>query len=350
MSAASARAPSHGASSRPPARASPARACSSTRSPPRSIPTARPSPRARIVDGGGAEGPGGPIGPLSAAVDGEGDFDVGFGSGVASLDARGTEATLATPVRMDDGAGDVAGDPVLTRADNGALAAAWKVDEHGAGAVGVLERRADGTPNRELVSAPGGGTVHQLQLGASHHGDALIGFLQGDGANTKIAVVVVRAPPGEFVLDTPSGWVHAAKVPLQWETPLAGAGKLTYDVLVDDREVAENLTATETILSGSEIANGVHTIQVEATDSLGQVVDSIPATIKVDRSPPKVSVRVRGSSVTVRVSDGAKGQVSGVDTSSVHVKLRGRALRAWSHRAYSSLLLRWLLHCDRHGN
>ena len=49
---------------------------------------------ARIVDGGGAEGPGGPIGPLSMAVDGEGDFDVGFGSGVASLDARGTETTL----------------------------------------------------------------------------------------------------------------------------------------------------------------------------------------------------------------------------------------------------------------
>jgi hypothetical protein len=274
---------------------------------------------ARIVDGGGAEGLGGPIGPLSMAVDGEGDFDVGFGSGVASLDARGTETTLSAPVRMDDGASDAAGDPVLTRADNGALAAAWKVDEHGAGAIGVLERRADGTPNRQLVSAPGGGAVHQLQLGASHHGDALIGFLQGDGANTKIGAVVVRAPPGEFVLDTPSGWVHATKVPLQWETPLAGAGKLTYDVLVDDTEVAENLTTTETILSGSELANGVHTIQVEATDSLGQVVDSIPATIKIDRSPPKVSVRVRGSSVTVRVSDGAKGQVSGVATSSVHV-------------------------------
>ncbi len=294
---------------------------------------------ARIVDGGGAEGLGGPIGPLSMAVDGEGDFDVGFGSGVASLDARGTEASVSTPVRMDDGASDAAGDPVLTRADNGALAAAWKVDEHGAGAVGVLERRADGTPNRQLVSAPGGGTVHQLQLGASHHGDAIVGFLQGDGANTKIGAVVVRAPPGEFVLDTPSGWVHASKVPLQWETPLAGAGKLTYDVLVDDTEVAENLTTTETVLSGSELSNGVHTIQVEATDSLGQVVDSIPATIKVDRSPPKVSVRVNGSSVTVRISDGAKGQVSGVATNSVHVKFgdgrSGHDRTVLSHR-YSS--------------
>ncbi len=276
---------------------------------------------ARIVDGAGAEGPGGPVGPVSMAVDGEGNFDAGFGSGVASLDARGSEKTLSAPVRIDDGSSDAAGDPVLTRADNGALAAAWKVDEHGAGAVAVLERRADGTPNRQLVTAPGGGTVHQLDLGASHHGDALIGFLQGDGANTKIGAVVVRAPPGEFVLDTPSGWVHAAKVPLQWETPLAGAGKLTYSVLVDDREVAENLTATETILSGSQIPSGVHTVQVEATDSLGQVVDSIPATLKIDRTPPRVRVRVRvnDSSVTVRVSDGAKGQGSGVNAGSVRV-------------------------------
>ena len=279
---------------------------------------------ARIVDGGGAEGPAGiegPAYPLSMTVNGEGDFDVGFGAGVASFDARGNETEVSSaPVRLDEGTSDVPGEPVLTRADNGALAAAWKVDEHGAGAVAVLERRADGTPNRQLVSAPGGGAVHQLDLGGSHHGDALIGFLQGDGANTKIAAVVVRAPPGEFVLDTPATWVRATRVPLQWETPLAGAGKLTYSVLVNDREVAENITSTETTLTGSEVSNGVHTIQVEATDSLGQVVDSVPATLKVDRTPPRVSVRVRGGSVIVRVSDGPRGQSSGVATGSVHVR------------------------------
>ncbi len=174
---------------------------------------------ARIVDGGGAEGPGGPIGPVSAAVDGEGDFDVGFGSGVASLDARGTEATLSTPVRMDDGSSDAAGDPVLTRADNGALAAAWKVDEHGAGAVGVLERRADGTPNRQLVAAPGGGTVHQLQLGASHHGDAIVGFLQGDGANTKIGAVVVRAPRASSCSTPPPAGCTRRRCPCSGKPP-----------------------------------------------------------------------------------------------------------------------------------
>jgi hypothetical protein len=275
---------------------------------------------ARIVDGGGAEGLAGPLGPLSLAVDGEGDFDVGFGSGVGSYDARGNETEVSAPVRLDEGSSEVAGNPVLTRADNGALAAAWRVEEHGAGAVAVLARRADGTPNRALVSTPGGGAVGQLELGGSQHGDALIGFEQGAGANTKIGAVVVRAPPGEFVLDTPSGWVNAKRVPLQWETPEAGAGKLTYSVLVDDREVAENLTSNETTLSGSEIPSGVHTIEVEATDSLGQVVDSVPSTLKIDRTPPSVSVRVRGSSVTVRVRDLPKGESSGVDAGSVHVR------------------------------
>jgi hypothetical protein len=287
---------------------------------------------ARIVDGGGGEGPAGPLGPLSMAVDGEGDFDVGFGSGTQSFDASGTETTVAaTPVRLDDGLSSAPGEPVLTRADNGALAAAWKVEEHGAGAVAVLERRADGTPNRQLVSAPHGGAVHQLDLGGSHHGDAVVGFLQGDGANTQIAAVVMRAPPGEFVLDTPAVWVRAARIPLQWETPLAGAGKLTYSVLVDDREVAENITSVETVLSRSEVSSGVHTIQVEATDSLGQVVDSEPSTLKVDRTPPRVSVRVRGGAVVVRVSDGPKKESSGVAAGSVRVSFgdghsaRGRA-------------------------
>jgi PKD repeat protein len=73
------------------------------------------------------------------------------------------------------------------------------------------------------------------------------------------------------------------------------------------------------VLTPAEVPNGFHTIQVEATDSLGQVVDSEPSKLKVDRKPPVVRVRVHGSSVTVRVSDGPKGESSGVDAGSVHV-------------------------------
>lgn len=275
---------------------------------------------AKPVDGpASSEGPAETIGPLSMAVDAEGAFDVGYGTGDQSFDGNGSETSVGAPVRLDDGS-EIPGDPVLTRADNGALAAAWKVQVHGAGGVAVLERRADGTPNRAIVAAPKGGSVQQLDMGGSHRGDAIFGFLQGSGADAQIAAVVVRAPPGEFVTDAPNGWVKAARIPLQWEVPLAGAGKITYSILVDDREVVENVSGDEYALDPEQLGEGIHTIQVEATDSLGQVVDSVPATLKVDRVPPRVRVRVRGASITVRVNDGPKGEASGVKLHSVKVR------------------------------
>jgi hypothetical protein len=274
---------------------------------------------AKPVDGpASADGPSEALGPLSMAVDGKGGFDVGFGTGQSSFDVGGSQSGITAPVRLDTGS-EVPGDPVLTRADDGALAAAWKLQSHGSGAVAVLERRADGTPNRSLVAAPRGGAVHQLSVGGSHRGDAIFGFLQGDGPLAQIAAVVVRAPPGEFVTSASSSWVRSAKLPLQWEVPLAGAGAIGYSILVDDQEVAEGITGNAYTLTRSQVSSGVHTVQVQATDSLGQVVDSVPATLRVDRSAPRVRVRGRGSVVTVRVLDGARGQVSGVRAGSVRV-------------------------------
>jgi hypothetical protein len=275
---------------------------------------------AKAVDGpAGADGLAAGLGTLSMGVDSGGGFDVGYGAGVQSFDTSGAEASIGAPVRLDGGS-EVLGDPVLTRAADGALAAAWDVQVHGSGAVAVLERRADGTPNRALVAAPHGGAVHQLTVGGSHRGDAIFAFLQGDGSNAQIAAVVVRAPPGEFVTNVPSTWLTKSRIPLQWEVPLAGAGAISYSVLVEDQEVAEGITGDEYTLSRSQVSEGVHSLQVEATDSLGQVVDSVPATIKIDRRAPKVRVRVRGASVTVRVNDGPKGEVSGVKNSSVRVR------------------------------
>ncbi len=275
---------------------------------------------AKLLDGPPtADGPSAGIGQITMAIDGEGAFDVGYGTGTQSFDANGTEATVGKPVRLDSGS-EVGGDPVLTRAADGALAAAWKVQVHGAGAVAVLERRSDGTPNRSLIAAPHGGAVHQLAVGGSHRGDAIFGFLQGDGVNAQIAADVVRAPPGEFVTDAPSSWIKTPRVPLQWEVPLAGAGHIAYSILVEDQEVAEEISGNEYTLNREQVSEGVHSLQVEATDSLGQVVDSVPATLKVDRRPPRVRMLVRGSSVTVRVSDGARKEVSGVRGSSVKVR------------------------------
>jgi hypothetical protein len=285
---------------------------------------------ARLADGGG-EGPLGPIGPLSVSVDGKGGFDLGFGSSSESLDVPGGESSVGRPVRIDEGSSSVPGDPVLTRAEDGALAAAWKVEEHGSGGVGVLERRADGTPNRELVSAPGGGAVHQLFLGGSGRGDGLVALLQGEGTNAQVAALAVRAPPGEFVAETPSGWVRSGRIPIEWETPVGGAIPVTYAVLVDDQQVVEGLTETRYTLKPGDVGSGVHVIQIQATDALGQVVASVPATLMVDRTPPRIAVGVHGAMLTVRVSDQPRGQTPGLARGSLRVVLgnghtvRGRA-------------------------
>jgi hypothetical protein len=145
--------------------------------------------------------------------------------------------------------------------------------------------------------------------------------------------VVVRAPPGEFVTSAPDSWTSARRIPLEWEVPLAGAGQISYSVLVDDDEVAEGITTNEYTLTRGELTGGVHTVQVQATDALGQVVDSVPATVKVDRIPPRARVRTRRGKVTVQVSDGPKGQGSGVKAASVQVSF-GDGSSAHGHTSF----------------
>src|SRR5690242_6331249 len=89
---------------------------------------------------------------------------------------------------------------------------------------------------------------------------------------------------------------------------------ITYSVLVDDQDVADGLRRLSYRLGPSQIPNGPHAISVAATDPLQQTTDSSTAELKIDRCPPKVSTKVLHGSrrVLLRVSDGPKGQVSGV--------------------------------------
>lgn len=269
---------------------------------------------AHIVDGAGAEGPDGPIGPLSVAVDAQGGFDVAYGVGDETLAAQGSEKAIGTPLKLDTGGG-VPGDPGITRGVSGAIAAAWRVEEGGAGAVELYERRADGTPSHSIVSAPAGGAIDALDLAGSHGGDGVAGFLQGSGASTEIAAAEVLAPPGEFVMNVPQGWVTNKRVPVQWEPAPGGAQPVTYGVLVEGQEVAEGIKTTNYSLGPAEVGNGVHEVQIQATDALGQVDESVATTLRVDRIPPKVRIRISGSLVSVKVSD----HVSGVKPSSVRI-------------------------------
>ena len=97
-------------------------------------------------------------------------------------------------------------------------------------------------------------------------------------------------------------------------------GDVSYDVVIDDDTLLSGLSVTSATVDVSNVSDGVRTVSIIATDSAGQETTSVPAQIKLDRRAPRASVRVRGRSVTVRLSDGAKGRVSGLSAPATVVR------------------------------
>jgi hypothetical protein len=267
---------------------------------------------ARPVDGGGANGPTGTLGPLSVAVDDGGGFDAGLGLDGRVLDTGGDEGTVAGPVRLDTGGGGVP-DPLVWHGQAGTLAAAWRVDQGGAAGVGLFERDADGTPFQRTVSTPAGGAVQTLRLAGSPLGSALAGFLQGRDAGKQIAAASIQVPPGRFTVLTPPDWTRSRRVRLTWDAAPSTDGRLAYDVQVDGDDVVGGVHGLARTLTPRQLGDGNHTVTVVATDADGQTTTSVASTLLVDRTAPRVRiVRMAGRRVRVTVSDGQRGQVSGL--------------------------------------
>jgi len=85
--------------------------------------------------------------------------------------------------------------------------------------------------------------------------------------------------------------------------------------------VAGNLKGLKSTVKASTIGDGDHQVTVTATDSGDQSTSTPVASLKLDRTPPKVRVSAvrRARLASVKLSDGAKDDVSGVavGTSSV---------------------------------
>jgi len=80
------------------------------------------------------------------------------------------------------------------------------------------------------------------------------------------------------------------------------------------------VTGTRLQLRKRDLEDGVHVLQVIATDPGEQETTSRPADLKIDTRAPRVRVqRFRNRLVQVTVSDGARGSTSGVDNTSVKI-------------------------------
>jgi hypothetical protein len=266
----------------------------------------------------------GNLGAPSVGVDPRGLFVSGFSSGPTSLLGSGDDVAAEAVKRLDAGASSVAGDPQVDLAETGAAVAAWRELRGGAGIVAVQERRADGVVEPTELSAPHGGTVGRLVLGASGLGDAIVAWEQGSSSNAQVAVSVIDAPPNPFLVLLPEGWQRKKRIRIAWDHSLNAIGRVRYSVSVDDEPVVENRKQLNAFLAGDDIDDGRHTIQVFAVDAAGQETGSRFGRLKVDRHGPRVKLRRRGSRLTVVVSDGPRRSTSGVRRGSVKVSFGDR--------------------------
>jgi hypothetical protein len=304
-----------------------------------------------------AAGPGSPLpGPrifLNILPDGESESGAEFrGAGIADTEVSGgSSATVGPPsIDVDEKEGvrllyDSNGTPrVIEGNDLGLTAAvslgppfagsepfaasvmnpagggvsAWaSADPQGDPAVAVREDFPEGGVQTALVSGGAGGEVAELSVGRSGLGDGLVGFRQGPFGDAAIVASQVTAPPEQFVVNVPHGWIRPSQATISWLPASSADGPLSYSVVLDGHLQPTPPDAFELRLNPHLLGSGSHRVQVLATDIYGQSVLTTPSSLRVDGVPPtaKVSRADGGYGVSVRVSDA----YSGVDAKAVSV-------------------------------
>jgi hypothetical protein len=278
----------------------------------------------RIADGGIPDGQA--PGVAGVAVS-DGGFLAAFGLEGQTVTVSGDERELGVRERVGTQTSAADPAPVLDLASSGAAALAWRFTAGGRGFVTARERRPDGVVTDKRLAGARGGAIRTLRLAGSGVGDALVAFLQGEGAGTQVVVAAVDAPPETFTVQTPVEFTRERRLlRLQWDPAVHAIGRVTYTVTVDDDTVAENLRSLRHEINLRSLDDGVRTVQVIAVDDAGQETTSVPAELKLDRRAPRVRFLPGRGRVRIVVSDGPRGQVSGVNAASVRLIRRGKTV------------------------
>lgn len=262
---------------------------------------------------------GGPtLGPPSVAVDSKGNFRTTYdASGTAQLMSGNDFEPLGSPLSLGGvGSPRQPANTTSTRVLSsinpaGGGVSAWPAgDAGGLPAVSAREDFADGAWQSARLAAPVSGPVGPPALGGSGNGDAAIAFVQGPAEAQQVMGAIAKAPPGEFEATTPVGWVRGSRATVSWEAPSEAFGGTSYEVLVDGQVRSRHLTGLALRLDPRALGDGVHEVQVLASDGLGQQTMTPEAALKVDANPPEVTLRRRGRRVAIRVVDRGSGAVA----------------------------------------
>jgi hypothetical protein len=201
--------------------------------------------------------------------------------------------------------------------EGGGVSAWPSADAHGDPAVAVREDFPSGAVQTALVSGGAGGPIGELAVGRSGLGDGIVAFQQGPLGDAAIVATQVSAPPSTFVTSVPKGWIKPSQATISWLSAESAEGPLSYTVVLDGHELATPAGANSLTIDPRELGDGVHEVQVLATDVYGQSTLSAVSPLKIDGQPPAVKVTgaLGGYGVTVRVGN----TESGVAVQSVNI-------------------------------
>jgi hypothetical protein len=270
---------------------------------------AETDPKGAQLEGATVLGGASTVGIPSVSVDETGAMRVSYvGAGttmMVSASFKGIDAPLAL--------GPASGAEAKTTIDPaGGGVTAWSTtNAAGAPVVEAREELGDGGWQLAQLSAPISGPVGEPVLGGSGFGDALIAFRQGPATQPEVMAAVAKAPPGEFLASTAIGWVKGTSASVSWTSPSEAFGATSYALVIDGQIRTRGLTGHSIHIDPQSLGNGVHRIQILATDSLGQQSMTPAAELKVDADPPQLSVTTIGhETVRVRIYDHASGAVN----------------------------------------
>lgn len=213
--------------------------------------------------------------------------------------------------------GTSSGQALTTINPAGGGTTAWAAAPGVAPAVEVREDFPQSAYQTAQLTGAVTGPVSGLSLGGDGQGDALLSWMQGPIGDAEVVGDFVQAPPAQFIADLPLGWVTADAATISWEPPFDAVEGLTYTVYVDGKPRVKGITGLSASLPVAGLGDGVHRIQVLATDAAGQQTMSGARNLKVDVNPPMVTAKLIDSGRGVRVT--VRDRASGVDVGATHI-------------------------------
>jgi hypothetical protein len=201
---------------------------------------------------------------------------------------------------------------LTTIGQNGGGVTVWQgTSGSGQPVIDAREDFAGGAMQLAQLAGPISGPTDLPVLAGTGSGDALIAFRQGPPGQSQVLAAAVKGPPGDFIASGPVGWVKGSAATLSWSPAPEAFGTTTYSIVVDGQVRAHGLTGLSARLNPRGLGNGIHHVQVLATDSLGQQTMTPEVDVKVDADPPEVKLQLLGHrAVRVRVLDHASGALA----------------------------------------